>query len=333
MEKIRVGIIGAGWIAHKMAQALAPLQEAEVVAIASRSREKAEEFAAEYGIAKAFGSYEEMVDDKDVDLVYIATPHSHHYPHTRLALEHGKPVLVEKAFTANAREAEELINLAHEKGLFITEAIWTRYMPLSHKVKELMESGVIGEPRILTATLCYMMEEKERIVRPDLCGGALLDLGVYVLNFARMYFGTDITRTVTNVHLGPELKLNSGTTRMDMMESISLSFADGKMANLQAGCLTLNDRQGIICGTDGYIRVDNVNCPELIEVYRNYELVERIERPADMVNGYEYQVLECKRCLEQGLQESPMMPHAETLSIMHQMDSLRQEWGVRYPMD
>lgn len=325
METIKVGIIGAGWIAHKMAQALAPLKDAEVYAISSRSEQKAQEFAAEYGIPKAYGSYEAMVCDSDVDLVYVATPHSHHYQHARLAIEHGKPVLVEKAFTANAREAQELIDMAHERKVFITEAIWTRYMPLSLKVKELMASGVIGEPRILTATLCYMMENKERIIRPDLCGGALLDLGVYVLNFARMYFGTDIARTVTNCHLGE--------TGMDMMESISLSYADGRMANLQAGCLTLNDRQGIISGTDGYIRVDNVNCPELIEVWRNYELVDRYARPAEMVNGYEYQVLECKRCLEEGLLESPMMPHDETLSIMRQMDSLRKEWGVRYPMD
>lgn len=325
MEKIKVGIIGAGWIAHKMAQALAPLTNAEVYAIASRSLVKSQDFASQYGIAKAYGNYEEMVADPEVDLVYIATPHSHHYQHTRLALENNKPVLVEKAFTANARQAQELIDMARERKLFITEAIWTRYMPLSHKVSELMMSGIIGEPRILTATLCYMMENKERIIRPDLCGGALLDLGVYVLNFARMYFGTNIARTVTNCHLGPH--------GMDMMESISLSYVDGKMANLQAGCLTLNDRQGIISGTEGYIRVDNVNCPELIEVYRDYQLVERIERPADMVNGYEYQVLECKRCIEEGLLESPMMPHEETLSIMRQMDALRQEWGVKYPMD
>lgn len=332
MEKIRVGIIGAGWIAHKMAQALAPLSDAEVLAIASRSEQKAREFVDEYGIERAYGSYEELVSDPDVDLVYVATPHSHHYPHARLALEHDKPVLVEKAFTANAREAEELLRIAKERKVFITEAIWTRYMPLSLKVKELMASGIIGEPRILTATLCYMMEQKERIVRLDLCGGALLDLGVYVLNFARMYFGTDIVRTVTNCHLGDFGKFANGA-KVDMMESISLSYADGRMANLQAGCLTLNDRQGIISGTDGYIRVDNVNCPELIEVWRNYELVERIERPADMVNGYEYQVLECKRCLEEGLLESPMMPHDETLAIMRQMDELRQEWGVHYPMD
>lgn len=325
MNKLRVGTIGAGWIADKMAEALSPLDEAEVLAIASRSLEKARQFADERGISRAYGSYEELVEDPDVDLVYVATPHSHHYPHARLALQHGKPVLVEKAFTANAREAEALLTLARERHLFITEAIWTRYMPLSMKVKEIMDSGIIGEPRILTATLCYEMEQKERIIRPDLCGGALLDLGVYVLNFARMYFGTDIVRTVTNCHLGP-----SG---MDMMESISLSFRDGRMANLQAGCLTLNDRQGIISGKEGYIRIDNVNCPERIEVWRNYELVEVYERPEGMVNGYEYQVLECKRCLEAGLTESPMMPHEETLSIMQQMDALRKDWGVKYPMD
>lgn len=321
----KVGIIGAGWIAEKMAAALAPLEDYCVYAIASRSIEKAQSFAERWNVAKAYGSYEEMVADEEVDLVYIATPHSHHFPHAMLALKAGKPVLVEKAFAANEAEAQELIETAHSKGLFITEAIWTRYMPLSHKIKEIMESGIIGEPRVLTATLCYMMEFKERILRPDLCGGALLDLGVYVLNFARMYFGTDIVRTVSNCHVGP--------TGIDLQECISLSFADGKMANLQAGTLCLNDRQGIINGTEGYIRVDNINCPELVEVYRNYELVARYEKPEDMVNGYEYQVMEARRCIEAGLLESPMMPHEETLSIMKQMDALRKEWGVVYPMD
>ena len=321
----KVGIIGAGWIADKMAEALAPLNEYCVYAIASRSLDKAQAFAQNWNIPKAYGSYEELVNDKEVDLVYIATPHSHHFPHTMLALEHGKAVLVEKAFTANAREAEILLETARSKGIFITEAIWTRYMPLSHKVKEIMESGIIGESRLLTATLCYMMEFKERILRPDLCGGALLDLGVYALNFARMYFGTDIVKTVSNCQLG--------TTGMDMQECISLSFADGKMANLQAGTLCLNDRQGIINGTEGYIRVDNINCPHVVEVYRNYELVARYTKPEDMVNGYEYQVYECRRCIKEGLLESPMMPHEETLSIMKQMDALRKEWGVVYPMD
>lgn len=321
----RIGIIGAGWIAHKMTLGIAPLKDIEIYAIASRSIEKAKEFATEHNIPAAYGSYEEMLDDPEVDLVYIATPHSHHFAHAMLALEHGKPVLVEKAFTANAKQAEILIETARSKGLFITEAIWTRYMPLSHKIREIMESGIIGDPRIITATLCYMMEHKERIVRPDLCGGALLDLGVYALNFARMYFGTDIVKTVSNCHLGP--------TGMDMHESISLSYADGRMANLQSGALCLNDRQGIISGTEGYIRVDNINCPEVVEVYRNYELVAHFTRPEDMINGYEYQVIEAKRCIESGLTESPMMPHEEIISIMKQMDALRKEWGVLYPYD
>ncbi len=321
----RIGIIGAGWIAEKMAQAIAPLKDVEIYAIASRSVEKAEAFAHKYKIPQAYGSYEAMTADQAIDLVYIATPHSHHYEHSMMALKHGKPVLVEKAFTANAAQAEKLISMAEDKGIFITEAIWTRYMPLSHKVREIMDSGIIGQPRVLTATLCYMMEHKERIVRPELCGGALLDLGVYALNFARMYFGTDIIRTVSNCHLGP--------TGMDMHECISLSFADGRMANLQSGALCLNDRQGIISGTEGYIRIDNINCPEVIEVWRNYQLMERYTRPEEMVNGYEYQVLECKRCIEAGLLESPMMPHQETISIMRQMDDLRHEWGVRYPYD
>lgn len=321
----KLGIIGAGWIADKMAEALAPLQDCCVWAIGSRSLEKAESFARRWNVPRAYGSYEDLVSDPEVDLVYVATPHSHHYQHAMLALEHSRPVLVEKAFTANAGQAARLLDYARSRGLFITEAIWTRYMPLSRKVSELLESGIIGEPRVLTATLCYMMEHKERIVRPELCGGALLDLGVYALNFARMYFGTDIEKTVSNVLMGP--------TGVDLHECISLTYSGGRMANLQAGALCLNDRQGIISGTEGYLRVDNINCPELVEVWRDYRLVERITRPADMVNGYEYEVLECMRCIAGGLVESPMMPHAETLSIMRQMDALRREWGVTYPMD
>ena len=326
---LNVAILGCGGIARTMAKTLRGMaardQSVCLYAVAARDGERAKAFAKEEGFQKAYDSYEEMLKDDGIGLVYVATPHSHHFPHAMLSLEHGRHVLVEKAFTANAREAEILIRTAREKGLFITEAIWTRYMPLSHKVKEIMESGIIGEPRLLTATLCYMMEFKERILRPDLCGGALLDLGVYALNFARMYFGTDIVRTVSNCHMGP--------TGIDLQECISLSYADGKMANLQAGTLCLNDRQGIINGTEGYIRVDNINCPEVVEVYRNYELVERYVKPEDMVNGYEYQVIEARRCIEAGLPESPMMLHQETLDIMKQMDGLRKEWGVVYPMD
>lgn len=326
MKKIfKIGILGAGWIAQKMAETVASLEGYEIFAVASRSLEKAKDFAAKWNIQKAYGSYEELVADNNIDLIYVATPHSHHFQHAKLAIENGKPCLVEKAFTANAREAKELLQLAKSKNVFVTEAIWTRYMPLSHKITEIIGSGVIGQPKLLSATLCYPLEHKERITNPALCGGALLDVGVYVLNFARMYFGNNIVKTITNCQLGP--------TGMDMQEVISLSYADGKMANLQTGALCLNDRQGIISGTEGYIRVDNVNCPERIEVYRNYAKVATYEKPANMITGYEYQVIESRRCIEAGLQESPMMPHAETIAVMQQMDDLRKEWGVKYPMD
>lgn len=321
----KVGIIGTGWIAEKMALTLSPLEGYCVHAVGSRTKKQADSFAKKWNVKRAYDSYEKLVEDKDIDLVYIATPHSHHFEHAMLAINCGKPVLVEKAFTANSRQAEELISAAKSKGVFITEAIWTRYMPLSAKINELLDRGVIGEPRVLTATLCYMMENKERILKPELCGGALLDLGVYTLNFARMYFGSDIIQTVSNCIMGD--------TGVDMHESISLTYADGKMANLQSGALCLNDRQGIISGTKGYIRVDNINCPTQVDVYQNYVDMGTYKAPKEMITGYEYQVIECKRCIDEGLLESPMMPHKETISIMKQMDELRKEWGVIYPMD
>lgn len=323
---MNIGIIGAGHIARKMASALASEpQGCRCYAVASRSQQKADDFAAEFGIERAYGSYEALLSDPAVDLVYIATPHSHHFSPAMMAIAHRKPCLVEKSFAANAAQAKAMIAEAERQGVFITEAIWTRYLPMSHKIKELLDGGAIGEPKALTASLCYKIDHKERVLRPELCGGALLDVGVYTINFARMYFGTDIVRTASNCLVGP--------TGVDMHENVSLTFGDGRMASLQSGALCFNDRQGIISGTEGYLRVDNVNCPTTVEVYRGMELAETYHTPTDMINGFEYQVFECKRCIEAGLLESPMMPHAETVAIMQQMDALRRDWGVRYPMD
>ena len=189
---MRVGIIGAGWIAEKAAITLNGLKECECYAIASRSLEKAEAFAQKWGMPKAYGSYAELIADDDVDLIYVATPHSHHYDVTKEALMADKPCLVEKAFMANHRQAKEIIDLAHERKVFLAEAIWTRYQPALKMMNDLISSGRIGTPRLLTATLGYSMGDKPRIMRADLCGGALLDLGVYCLNFARMFCPADI---------------------------------------------------------------------------------------------------------------------------------------------
>ena len=155
MDTVKIGIIGTGWIAEKMAITLEGMEGVEAYAVASRQLQTACDFADRWGFTRAYGSYEEMLDDEEVELVYIATPHSHHFEHARMSLLKGKAVLCEKAFTANARQAEELLNLAKEKELFITEAIWTRYMPLSQTINDLVNGGIIGRPMTLSANLGY----------------------------------------------------------------------------------------------------------------------------------------------------------------------------------
>ena len=173
-KRTKIGIIGCGWIADKMAITLQGTPQAEAYAIASRDINKAKSLAEQYNFQKAYGSYEELLADDNVELVYIATPHSHHYEHARMALLAGKHVLCEKAFTATTWQAEELIALAREKNLFITEAIWTRYMPLSQTINEILASGIIGTPKLLSANLCYPIGDRERLQKPELAGGALL---------------------------------------------------------------------------------------------------------------------------------------------------------------
>ena len=216
-KTMRVGIIGAGWIAEKAAITLNGLKECECYAIASRSLEKAEAFAQKWGMPKAYGSYAELIADDDVDLIYVATPHSHHYDVTKEALMADKPCLVEKAFMANHRQAKEIIDLAHERKVFLAEAIWTRYQPALKMVNDLISSGRIGTPRLLTATLGYSMGDKPRIMRADLCGGALLDLGVYCLNFARMFCPADI--------VSMEGQCVKSATGMDLTNAMTLILA------------------------------------------------------------------------------------------------------------
>ena len=183
---MKFGIIGAGGIAVWMAKTLASVEGAESYAIAARDLTRAQAFAEKYGFAKAYGSYEELVSDPAVDVVYIATPHSYHFAHAKLAMEHGKHVLCEKAFTINEGQAEELFRIAEKHHVLITEAIWTRYMPSRKIIDDLLTEGVIGEVKTLTANLSYRICQNERLIRPELAGGALLDITIYPLNFALM---------------------------------------------------------------------------------------------------------------------------------------------------
>ena len=183
MGKIKIAILGAGSIARQMAYTISNMDNVDAYAVAARDFERAEKFAKEYGFEKAYGSYEAMLKDENVDLVYIATPHSHHYEHSMLCLNHGKHVLCEKAFTANAKQAEEVLKLAESKKLLITEAIWTRYMPMAKTLNEVIQSGIIGEVTSLTANLGYVIKDIPRLIEPKLSGGALLDVGIYTINF------------------------------------------------------------------------------------------------------------------------------------------------------
>ena len=322
---MKVGIIGTGWIAEKAAITLNGLQECEAYAVGSRSIETAQAFAAKWNIPKAYGSYKELLEDPDVDLVYVGTPHSHHYDVTRDALLAGKPCLVEKAFMANARQAEEIINLAHERKVFLAEAIWTRYQPAVGIVRSIIDSGRIGQPRLITATLGYSMGNKLRIMRPELCGGALLDLGVYVINFVRMFTNAAIKQID-----GHCVKSDTG---MDLTNAITIILEDGILANVQSSATCVGDNIGVIAGTEGNIIIDNVNNPQQITVNgpdRTY--VETIRLP-QQITGYEYQFLACRQALLDGRLEPLEMPHAEVLYVMQLMDGLRQKWDVRYPMD
>lgn len=322
---MKVGIIGAGWIAEKAAITLNGMSDCEAFAIGSRSIEKAQAFAKDWNIPKAYGSYTELIVDPDVDLVYIATPHSHHYDVTKAAIEAGKPCLVEKAFMANARQTKEILDLAHERRVFLAEAIWTRYQPVVGIVRKLIADGRIGTPHLITATLGYSMGNKERIMRPDLCGGALLDLGVYALNFVRMFTDSEISMLD-----GFAVKSNTG---MDLTNAITIILANGILANVQSSAQCVGDNIGVIAGTDGNIIIDNINNPQTVTVNgpdRTY--IETIRVP-QQITGYEYQFSACRQALADGLLEPREMPHAETLYIMELMDGLRRKWDVRYPMD
>lgn len=325
-----VAILGAGSIAKAMAATLRGMEKAGedvcAYAVASRSQEKAEEFAKAEGFRKAYGSYEAMLQDPEVDLVYVATPHALHAEQMIACIEAGKAVLCEKAFTGNAKQAREVLALAEEKKVLVTEAIWTRYQPARDMINQLLAEGVIGEPRTMSANLCYYMVNKERILRPDLAGGALLDVGVYALNFAAMTFGTEVKKMESSVDMFE--------TGVDRTENMTLFYQDGKVAFLQSSAAANTNRQAWIYGTDGAISVDNINNPQVISLYKDPRVQPvKVMKVPQQITGYEYQVRSCMKALAEGRIECPEMPHQETILMMEWMDSLRADWGLVYPFD
>lgn len=326
MKKVKMAILGAGNIANAMATAIKGLPEqVEMYAVASRSLEKSEEFAKKWGFQKAYGSYEEMVSDPEVDLIYVATPHSHHYEHAKLCLEHGKATLVEKAFCSNAKQSAELIAISEEKNIYLGEAIWTRFLPAKDIVHSLLAEKIIGEPTELFGEFSVPISHVQRLVDPALAGGSLLDLGMYALTFASMYFGDDIAKVESQC-----VKYETG---VDATDDIFYTYADGKKAHLRTSFVEGPKNEGIIYGTEGKLYVETLNNYTKIVAYDKDGKVIREEPIPPQINGYEYEVLAAIEAMAAGKIESDLMPHAETLEIMRQMDALREAWGVKYPWE
>lgn len=324
---MKIGILGAGMIAHIMAKTIKEMNSIniELYAIGARTKERAEIFAKEYGVRMAYGSYEELVKDPEVELIYIATPHSYHYEHSKLCIEHGKAVLCEKPFTVNLEQTEKLFNLAKEKNIFITEAIWTRYMPSRNIINEIIKSGKLGEVHSIQANIGYPLKDVERMKNPNLAGGALLDIGIYPINFAMMIFGDDVEEIKSHAIFSSE--------GIDYTDSITLFWKNQKMAVLHATMLTATDRMGYIYGEKGYLAVTNINNPEKIELYdSNHVLIEKFEIPKQ-ITGYEYEILSCYKALKEGKKECPEIPHEITKKVMQVMDTIRKQWNMKYPFE
>ena len=317
---MNIGIIGAGHIAGKIARTLAQTEGVDCLAIGSRSLEKAQAFAASFGVPRAYGSYSELIEDPDVDLVYVATPHSHHFDVTMEAIRKGKPCLVEKAFMANARQTKEVLDLSKEKGVFVAEAIWTRYQPAAQIINRLISYGKVGRVRMISATLAYSIEDKPRVMLPELCGGALLDLGVYALNFVRMVCPNHIEKIDSQCILSD--------TGVDLTESVSITLSGGIMANIQSSACCAGYNTAVVAGSEGYLVIDNVNNPQRISIYAKGGIFKEEIVVPDSISGYEYEFLACKDAISKGLTEPKEMPHDEILFIMELMDDLRSKWGV-----
>ena len=348
---LKFAILGCGHIATKMAKAVKALETrnmgVECYAVASRTLDKAKQFAAEYGFGRTYGSYEELVQDADVDLIYIATPHSEHYNNILLCLEHNKNLLVEKAFTANALMASEVIALAEEKGVFMCEAMWTRFLPAVQMEKDWILAGKIGKVESVEADFSMPLSHIGRLHKPELAGGALLDLGIYSLTFADIFLtdeeiykeipasaGMTSSGNCTANHIvQTKTKCVKFHTGVDATDWIDLVYANGQVAHLKTSMVAPLKNEGVIYGSEGFIRVQNLNDMVEIQLFDVAGTLLESVQPPRIENCYEYEVLGCKAALEKGLKECPEMPHSKTMQIMTQMDSLRAQWGVSYPFE
>lgn len=323
MKKVKWGIMGPGGISRKFAADLIQSDQAELVAVGSRTPGKAAIFAEEFQIPRSYDSYEQFVQDEDIEIVYIGTLHPAHKECVLLCLQAGKAVLCEKPFTMDAQETEELIQVARENDTFLMEAMWTRYLPPIVQARKWIEEGRIGKVNMLTANFGFDVgwAPESRLLNKKLGGGALLDAGIYPVSFASMIFGQQPASIMSSAHIGE--------TGVDERFSALFSYEDGQTAQLNAAARLRMANDAYIYGTEGYIHVPNfvfgrsasLHCPGSDPIEFKDERT---------LNGYIFEAEEAMNCLREGRKESQVMPLNETYHIMQTLDALRKQWGLEY---
>ena len=319
--EIRWGIVGPGRIAEKVVEDFAVVDGARAVAVASRSLQRAQDFAGRHGLERAHGSYAAILADPDVDVLYVATPHAQHAAIARAALQAGKALLVEKAFTATSAGAAEVVELARSTGTFVMEAMWTRFQPAVVALRELVADGAVGEVRSVQADLGVQraFDPQDRLFSLELGGGALLDLGVYVVSFAQMLLGPPDSVAAVGSRF---------PTGVDSEAALLLGYADGRSATLLTSLRHALPGQARVYGTEGWIDVlPRFHHPQTIVLHRGERDPEPITRP-QLGAGYAHELIEVTTCLQAGRAESDVMPLADTLAVQQVLQSAAEQLGV-----
>jgi predicted dehydrogenase len=316
---VRWGIAGPGRIAATVAAEFAHVPDAELVAVGSRSPERAEAFAERFGIPQAFGSYDDLFAS-DIDVVYLATPHGHHAEHALLAIEAGKPVLVEKAFTVTAAQARRVAEAARAAGVFAMEAMWTRFLPAVARLREIVGSGQLGEVRAVYGDLLAFREydPADRLFNPALGGGAVFDLGVYVISFAQQFLGTPERVHAVGGHYPGGVEGEAG---------ILLGWPDGRYSTQAIGFTAPGPGRQVVAGTGGWVEVKpRFHRAEVLSVNLRGQEPREVVLPRTGV-GYCHELIHVGECLAAGLTESPVMPLADTLAVQQVMARVLEQLG------
>ncbi|MDF7799258.1 Gfo/Idh/MocA family oxidoreductase [Pontiellaceae bacterium B1224] len=328
MSTIQWGIIGCGSIANLFARSLKTLPEGTLLAGASRTPGRAEEFAQKHGMERVYTDYDALLADPDIDAVYVATTHNFHYDNVKQCLESGKHVLCEKPFTINAAQTQELIDLAREKNCFLMEAMWTRFLPAIVKMQELLAEGVIGEVQAVRADFCVGGNEfskDHRMCNKALAGGALLDLGVYPITFADIVFNAVPTRIQSSAFIGE--------TDVDDRSFYQLDYPGGRFAQLSSSFTHVAPNDAFVFGSKGFIRVPMFWMTKALEINLFGEEPEMLPLPYGDGEHFKFEIDHAMQCINAGKLESDIHPLSKTKSIMQTMDTLRAQWGLEYPAD